>query len=117
MRSAMMLRWIWLVPAAIVNEVERSRSSTKAPDGQRADVVARQAGPVEHPHGQVGDALEQLGVVRPSPPSRPGPGTPCALGLREVALGHGPQRVHLGLEVADLAAQRDVVPRGGRLAG
>ncbi len=34
MRSAMMLRWIWLVPAAIENDVERRRSSTKMPDGQ-----------------------------------------------------------------------------------
>ena len=34
MRSAMMLRWIWLVPAAIVNDVLRTRSSTKLPDGQ-----------------------------------------------------------------------------------
>ena len=75
MRSATMLRWIWLVPAAMVNESERSRSSTNAPDGELADVVAGQAGPIEHAHGQVGHALEQLGVVELDHRAA-GPGTP-----------------------------------------
>ena len=81
-----------------------------------ADVVERQRRAVEQVHGEVAEALAQLGV-RELEHVAAGADETGALRLRDVALGERPQRVELGGDASELAAQAGVVPAGGAVAG
>ena len=52
MRSAMMLRWICELPAAIVSEIDCSSLSSTRSLGEPADVLARERGAAEQAHAR-----------------------------------------------------------------
>ena len=110
MRSAMRLRWICEVPAAIVYCSDHRYSRTASASSSRRIGPRRSLGRPEHPHRQLGDLLAELAVAAASPPSRAAPASRSPR-PRRCPLGHPPQRLDAGLEPADLAAAAPDRPR------